>query len=655
MTGGTGAIGGHVARWLAGRSAPRVVLTSRSGPGAPGAAALAANLARAGTAAEVIGCDVAERPQVAALLTRIAATGPSLAGVLHTAGALDDGVLDGLDADRLAAVLAAKAAGAAHLDELTDGLDLEQFVLFSSAAATFGGGGQGNYAAANAFLDGLAQRRAARGRAGLSVAWGPWAGGMAQASDAVRDRLRRGPLPGMDPDLAIGRWTRHWAARMPCSRSWTSTRAQFAAVPGMASVPFLRDLPEVRALAASNRTGPGAGDHATGELARRLAALPRTEQLRILTDLIRDRAAVVLGHASADAIEPGQAFRSLGFDSLTAVELRNHLATATASRLPATLLFDYPTPAVLAAHLRAGLPARRRRGPSAPAARPRRRGGREPVAIVAWAAGTPAGCATRKSCGSCWRPARTRSPGSRTTAAGTWTACSTRTRPDRARTLRPRGRIPLRRRRLRRRASSASARARRWPWTRSSGCCWRRRWEALERAGIDPASLRGQPTGVFVGAIVPAATRAAAAQAGGGELEGYLMTGNATSVLSGRVAYMLGLEGPAVTVDTACSSSLVALHLACQALRSGECTLALAGGVTVMADPGIVRRVSRQRGAGRRRAVQGVRRRRRRHRLGRGRGRAGAGAAVRRAPQRAPGAGGGARHGDQPGRRVATG
>ena len=588
MTGGTGAIGGHVARWLAGRNAPRVVLTSRSGPGAPGAAALAADLAGAGTAAEVIGCDVAERTQVAGLLKRIAATGPRLAGVLHAAGALDDGVLDGLDADRLAAVLAAKAAGAAHLDELTDGLDLEQFVLFSSAAATFGGGGQGNYAAANAFLDGLAQRRAARGRAGLSVAWGPWAGGMAQASDAVRDRLRRGPLPGMDPDLAIKALDQALGGPDALLAVMDVDWAQFAAVPGMASVPFLRDLPEVRALAGETGTGPGAGDHATGELARRLAALPRTEQLRILTDLIRDRAAVVLGHASAGAIEPGQAFSSLGFDSLTSLELRNHLATATGSRLPATLLFDYPTPAVLAAHLRSGLLAGQAgaegQRPAAARLTPGAADG-EPVAIVAmscrypggvrdpegmWellAAGTDAISGFPQDRG--WElkglpepePGRDRDSyvrgGGFVHDAAEFDPGFFGISPREALAMDPQQRLLLE-------------------------VCW----EALERAGIDPASLLGSATGVFVGGYPGGyAVDLQSAQEGGGELEPHLMTGNATSVISGRVAYVLGLEGPAVTVDTACSSSLVALHLACQALRSGECTMALAGGVTIMADP----------------------------------------------------------------------
>jgi acyl carrier protein len=276
---------------------------------------------------------------------RAGAHGPGLCGVLHAAGVLDDGVLDGMDAGRLATAAGAKAAGAAHLDELTAGLGLEAFVLFSSAAATFGGAGQGNYAAANAFLDGLAQQRAGRGLAGLSVAWGPWAGGMAQASQAVRARLARGPLPEMDPALAVKALGQAVGGPDALLAVMDVDWAQFAAAPG----PFVRDLPEVAAL-AGQAPAPAAGLDG-GELAAGLAGLPRARQIQVITDLIRAGAAAVLGHASPQAIEADRAFTDLGFDSLTSLEMRQHLAAATDLRLPATLLFDYPTPAALAEHL----------------------------------------------------------------------------------------------------------------------------------------------------------------------------------------------------------------------------------------------------------------------------------------------------------------
>jgi acyl transferase domain-containing protein len=342
VTGGTGAIGGHVAKWLAGAGAPRVVLTSRSGPDGRSVAGLAAQLAAAGTATEVMACDHADRAQTAGLLARIAARGPRLSAVLHAAGVLDDGVLDGLDAGRLGTVLTAKAAGAAHLDELTRDLDLDQFVLFSSAAATFGGAGQGNYAAANAFLDGLAQRRAGLGLAALSVAWGPWAGGMAQASAAVRARMRRGPLPEMDPGLAIKALAQALDGRDSLLAVMDVDWAQFATTPG----PFIRDLPDVTQLARETTADGG-----KQELTQQLAGLPKARQIQVLADLVRAGAAAVLGHASTDSIAADRAFGDLGFDSLTSLEMRQHLAAATGLKLSATLLFDYPTPVQLAEYL----------------------------------------------------------------------------------------------------------------------------------------------------------------------------------------------------------------------------------------------------------------------------------------------------------------
>jgi NAD(P)-dependent dehydrogenase (short-subunit alcohol dehydrogenase family) len=342
ITGGTGAVGGHVARWVAGRGAPRVVLASRSGPAAAGIPARAAELAAAGTGVEVIACDVARRGQVAGLVERAGAGGPGLCAVLHAAGVLDDGVLDQLDVSRLAGVWAAKATAAAHLDELTAGHDLEQFVLFSSVAATLGTAGQGNYAAANAFLDGLAEQRAARGLAGLSVAWGPWAGGgMARSSQAVRERQRRGALPPMDPGLALEALAQALDGPDTLLTVMDADWSQFAVAP----VPLLKDLPEV----AQNT---GSAVHAEIELLpARLAGRPRARQIQLLTDQIRTSAAAVLGY-DASAIGDGRSFAGLGFDSLTSLEMRQHLSVVTGLALPATLLFDYPTPAALAGYLR---------------------------------------------------------------------------------------------------------------------------------------------------------------------------------------------------------------------------------------------------------------------------------------------------------------
>ena len=588
VTGGTGAIGARVARWLAERGAERVVLTSRSGAGASGAAKLAAELAETGASVAVYEADVANRSDVAGLLALIAGHGTPLRTVVHTAGVVDDGVLGRLDAPRLASVLAAKAGGATVLDELTSGLELDAFVLFSSSAGTFGGGGQGNYAAANAFLDALAQQRRGRGLPATSVAWGPWAGGgMAQAGDAARQRLDRGPLRAMEPDLALG-LLGHAIDAADAQSVLTVMDVDWpralSAIGDPRRIPFVRDLPEVRALPSADAP---ATDQIGGDLARQLSGLSRTAQLQALTDLVRAEAATVLGHASAAAIEADRAFGDVGFDSLTAVELRNRLTGRSGLSLSATLVFDYPTPRALAAHLRAELlgdaAATVVSGPLAVDG--------DPIAIVSMACRFPGGVrdpeqfwellATRTDAVSAFPTDRgwdlrgllgadDRQAGSSHARAGGFIHDAGEfdpgffgINPREALAMDPQQRILL-----------------------------ETSWEALERAGIDPRSLRGSETGVFAGAGFSGYGVGATDNG----LEGYQLTGMAASVISGRVSYTLGLEGPAVTVDTACSSSLVALHLAAQALRSGECSLALAGGVTVMAVPTGFSEFSRQQG-----------------------------------------------------------
>ncbi|MFF7756288.1 SDR family oxidoreductase, partial [Streptomyces sp. NPDC007971] len=358
ITGGTGAIAGHVARWLAEGDTARLVLTSRSGPGAADVAAVAAELAARGTRVDVVACDVSDRSDLAGLVDWTGRSGPVLSAVMHTAAVLDDGVVDRLSASRLETVLAAKAASAAHLDELTEDLDLDAFVLFSSAASTLGSAGQGNYAAANAYLDALAEKRRARGTAGLSVAWGLWGGGgLAESKDAIQARMKRVPMPAMDPQLAVRALGEALEGSDAVVTVMDVDWAQLAAAPGSVDLqdrPLVRDLPEVRRLAAA-RAGSAEAARGEEDLARRLAGMNRAEQDRALTDVVRAEAAAVLGYASADALQARQAFKELGFDSLTAVELRNRLNAATGLRLPATLIFDYPTPVELATWLRAEL------------------------------------------------------------------------------------------------------------------------------------------------------------------------------------------------------------------------------------------------------------------------------------------------------------
>ncbi|MFA7755162.1 SDR family NAD(P)-dependent oxidoreductase [Streptomyces sp. NRRL B-2790] len=596
ITGGTGAIAGHVARWLAGRGAPRLVLTSRSGPDAKGAAALAAELATAGSAVEVVACDVGDRSALAGLLARIGQSGPELSSVMHTAAVLDDGVVDRLSVSRLATVLGVKAGGAVHLDELTADLDLDAFVLFSSVASTLGAAGQGNYAAANAYLDALAENRRARGLTGLTVAWGTWAGGgFAESSDAVRKRVERGAMPAMDPRLAARALGEALDGPDAVVTVMDVDWAQLASAPGAADLremPLVRDLPEIRRLALAG-AGTALVEHAEGALARRLAGLGRSEQERTLTDVVRAEAAAVLGHASPDAVQDRRAFKDLGFDSLTAVELRNRLNTVTGLRLPATLVFDYPTPMALAEFLRGELTGEHAGSGAVVVAAA---ASDEPLAIVGMSCRFPGGAGSPEEFWTLlatggdaisgfpddrgWDTDNLFDPdresdgtsyvheGGFLSAVGEFDAGFFGISPREALAMDPQQRLLL-----------------------------ETSWEALERAGIDPATLRGSATGVFAGGFSSGySIGMALAGQGASGVEGHMLTGNATSVLSGRVSYALGLEGPAVTVDTACSSSLVALHLAAQALRSGECSLALAGGVTVMATPSTFIDFSRQQG-----------------------------------------------------------
>jgi NADP-dependent 3-hydroxy acid dehydrogenase YdfG len=348
ITGGTGALGGQVARWLAGRSAPRVVLVSRQGMAAVGAARLAATLCAVGSAVTVTACDVADRIGLAALLTRLNRAGVTVSAVLHTAGVLDDGVVDALTPDRLATVLAPKVTAALHLDELTADLDLDAFVLFSSIAGTVGAAGQANYAAANACLDAIAEHRRARGLVATSVAWGVWGGG-GMAVQAVTARARRGGVLAMPPRLAAAALGLVIAEEQPTAVVADIDWARFT--PGFTASrpsPLLTGVKEALAVIEAG----GARPARQRPLAERLAALPVAGQEELVLDLVCQEAAAVLGHASANKIRPGVAFRDVGFDSLTAVEFRNRMAVATGQELPATLVFDYPTPHVLARWLR---------------------------------------------------------------------------------------------------------------------------------------------------------------------------------------------------------------------------------------------------------------------------------------------------------------
>jgi candicidin polyketide synthase FscB len=360
ITGGTGTLGALAARHLAatGRAAG-LVLASRSGPAAPGTAALAADLAARGTGAAVTACDAASREDLAAVLARIPAGSP-LTGVIHAAGVLDDGVTGSLTPARIDAVMAPKADAAWHLHELTRDTDLEFFVLFSSAAAVLGSAGQGSYSAASAFLDGLAAARRAAGLPAVSLAWGLWApasGMTGHLTGTDRARMTRGGITALTAaeglallDAAL---TRDEPALMPARLDIARLRAQAAA--GTPLPPLLHGLAGGTAGGKARRMAlaDGAGLDRADALRRRLATLSGTDRLRPLVDLVRAHAAAVLGYASAERIEASHPFKDLGFDSLTAVELRNRLNAETGLRLPATLIFDSPTLTAVAEYIRA--------------------------------------------------------------------------------------------------------------------------------------------------------------------------------------------------------------------------------------------------------------------------------------------------------------
>ncbi|WP_436762367.1 SDR family NAD(P)-dependent oxidoreductase [Streptosporangium sp. V21-05] len=567
VTGGTGALGGLLARHLVTEHGARdLLLVSRRGRDADGAAELEGELAALGARVTVAACDVGDRVALRGLLQGL---DRPLTAVVHAAGVLDDGVVTSLTAERFDRVLAPKADAAWHLHELTRQMPLTAFVLFSSASATFGNAGQGNYAAANAFLDGLAAHRRAEGLPATSLAWGLWEHGMGTGTaSAGRATLSAGGGLALF-DAAL-------------------TTDEALLVPVRLDTAALRDGDVPALLSGLVRARPR---RTTGEttLARRLAAAEEGERARIALAAVRSLVADVLGHPTPDGVPPGSKFSELGLDSLTAVELRNRLNTATGMRLPATLVFDHPTPAALAAFVTAelaGTPV-----PAVPAVR--KSAVDEPIAIVAMSCRYPGGVRSPEDL---WEllasggdaislfPADRGwdldalydpdpdTPGTSYTREGGFLYDADRfdaelfgIGPREALAMDPQQRLLL-----------------------------ETTWELFERAGIDPLSLRGSDTGVFAGMMYH--DYGTLLSAVPGELEGYLGTGTAGSVASGRLAYTFGLEGPAVTIDTACSSSLVALHLASRALRHGECSLALAGGVTVLSTPGTFVEFSRQRG-----------------------------------------------------------
>ncbi|WP_404820797.1 type I polyketide synthase [Streptomyces malaysiensis] len=351
VTGGTGRLGAQVARWLARNGAGHLVLASRRGADAPGAVELEAELTALGAEVTLAACDVTDRAALAETLAAIPADQP-LTAVVHTAGIIEDGVIEGLTPDQVERALRLKVDATRHLHELTRDLDLSAFVLCSHFSATFGAPGQGNQAPGNAFLHAFAEQRRADGLPATTLTFGPWGDGSA-VDGAVGDRMRRHGINEMAPEPATATLQhaldRDETALTVIDMDWRRFTLAFTADRPR---PLLYDLPEAREVVEEMRADQTEDAASGAALAGQLAGLPETERERVLLDLVRAAVAAVLGHSGAQAIEAGRAFKDLGFDSLTAVELRNRLGAASGLKLPPSLIFDHPTPGAVAAYLR---------------------------------------------------------------------------------------------------------------------------------------------------------------------------------------------------------------------------------------------------------------------------------------------------------------
>ncbi|WP_425557899.1 beta-ketoacyl synthase N-terminal-like domain-containing protein, partial [Kitasatospora cystarginea] len=400
------------------------------------------------------------------------------------------------------------------------------------------------------------------GLVATSIAWGAWAEAGLATDDVVAERLRRDGVPGMAPGLAITAMQQALdggdTALTIADIVWERLAAEFHAIRPSA---LFGEIPEVvRFQATAEAPSDDSKTAAGSSLAQRLVGLSEVERGRALLELVRVQVAAVLGYAGSDAVEAGRAFKELGFDSLTAVDLRNRLNAATGLRLPATLVFDYPSATALAEHLRSELLGQEPE--SAAPVTVLAAADDEPIAIVAMSCRFPGGVRSPEELWQLlmagqdavvdfptdrgWDLDGLFDPdpdqlGKIYTRKGSFLQDATRfdsaffgISPREATAMDPQQRLLL-----------------------------ETSWEVFERAGIDPASLRGSQSGVFIGTngqdYISLLTE------GQEGAEGHRLTGTATSVVSGRLSYTFGLEGPAVSVDTACSASLVALHLAVQA------------------------------------------------------------------------------------------
>ncbi|CAJ1496945.1 SDR family NAD(P)-dependent oxidoreductase [[Mycobacterium] kokjensenii] len=592
VTGGLGSIGLEIASYLAAHGAGNLVLTGRRAPGDAARARIAALSTQYGCNVRIVAADVAQADDVADLLAVVRAELPPPAGIVHAAGEIGTSPLSALDDAEIDRVFAGKVWGAWHLAQAATDLELDFFVCTSSIASVWGGFGQTAYGAANAFLDGLAWRLRARGIPGASVGFGPWSVGM--ADEESRARLGKRGIRTLSPADALA----GMADVVAAAAAGGPAHGVVARVDWERFLPLYQQAGRHPFLADLEREVPGVGaatPTAAGktELVERLAAAPVQQRRKLLSDYLRDAVAEVTRVDPAE-IRADAGFFDLGMDSLMAVELRRRIEQGVGKEIPATLAMDYPRLSdvvdyLLGDVLELGDPASAKSrtaapvGPAAPAD--------EPIAIVAVSCRFP-GAPDPESF---WEVLAggvdairevpedrfdidefydpdPETPGKTYSRFGGFLDGIDEFDPEffgisprEAVWIEPQQRLML-----------------------------ETVWAGLERAGYAPSSLRGSRTGVFVGVAANEYAHLLSAEPID-KIEPYFITGNALNAISGRVAFALGFEGPAVAVDTACSSSLVAVHQACLALRSGDCDLAVAGGVNVLLSPVTVIAASRAR------------------------------------------------------------
>ena len=588
ITGGLGALGLALIRWMIERGARALAVTGRSAATDTVVVKRLESLRdldRYGATIEYAQVDVTDEPAMAGLLQDLKARAKPLRGVIHAAGVSASRLLSELDITTMRDVLAPKVKGAWNLQELTKDISLDFFVLFSSIASTWGSKGLAHYAAANSFLDALAWYRRAQGLTALSLNWGPWAGeGMASGETALW--LERTGVNALLPEEAL----HHLSEQIQTG----ATQVTIARVDWKRFVPLYEarmKRPFLERLSVSQRKTRTASGPAQGELVERLRHAHAGDRRNLVAEHLRKAVSRVLGFDPSAPFPLQQGFFEIGMDSLTAVELRNRLEADFGQSLRATLAIDFPTIDALSDHLLRDVLDFE----SAEAAvkqtflRPDMPG--EPIAIIGLGCRFPAGASDPESF---WRLLRDGTDAMVEVPKDRWDLESVfDPQPD---TI---GKMYTRYGAFLDRVDHFDASFFSISPREAMNMDPQQRlllevaWEALEHAGQSPVSLKGSPTGVFIG--ISGNDYAQIAGSDGARVDAYFGSGNSLSAAAGRISFALGLQGPSMSVDTACSSSLAALHLACRSLQSGESLVALAGGVNLMLTPSTYINLSRAR------------------------------------------------------------